>query len=115
MTHNRGLTIEFGRPVHSLVNLRSHSRMQNRIARTLAVLMLGTVLGVGVAAQGAPQGPPPGAGAPRQGGPGGPGGPGGRGGGRGGGMAQILMESDAFPDGGIVPAKYSANGGNTMP
>ena len=25
------------------------------------------------------------------------------------------MESDAFPDGGIVPAKYSAAGGNTMP
>ena len=88
--------------------------MQNRIARTLTVLAIATAFGVGVAAQG-PQGPPPGAGgAPRQGGPGGPGGPGG-GRGRGGGMAQILMESDAFPDGGIVPAKYSARGGNVMP
>lgn len=93
--------------------------MQHSIVRTMAVLTLGTFLGVSVAAQapqggqGAPGGAP-GAGAPRQGGPGGPGG--GRGGGRGGfNLVPILMETDAFPDGGIVPAKYSANGGNTMP
>ena len=90
--------------------------MQHSIVRTMAVLTLGTFLGVSVAAQGAPQGQggAPGAGAPRQGGPGGPGG--GRGGGRGGfNLVPILMESDAFPDGGIVPAKYSAAGGNTLP
>ena len=96
--------------------------MQNRVSRTVAVLSLVMGLGAATMAQ-APQGAPPApgapaAGAPRQGGPGGPGGPGGgRGGGRGGGfgLAPILMESDAFPDGGIVPAKYvSAGGGQSV-
>ena len=96
--------------------------MQNRVSRTVAVLSLVMGLGAATMAQ-APQGAPPapgapGAGAPRQGGPGGPGGPGGgRGGGRGGGfgLAPILMESDAFPDGGIVPPKYvSAGGGQSV-
>jgi hypothetical protein len=95
--------------------------MQNKVFRSVAVLSLAAVLGLGAALnaqapQGAPGGAPgAGAGAPRQGGPGGPGG--GRGGGRGGGFAlpPILMESDAFPDGGIVPAKYvSAGGGQSV-
>src|SRR5688572_12812704 len=54
----------------------------------------------------AAQAPPP------QGG-GAPGG-GRRGGGRGG-LAPLLMETDAFPDGGIVPAKYTGRGGNVQP
>jgi Raf kinase inhibitor-like YbhB/YbcL family protein len=37
-----------------------------------------------------------------------------RGGGRGG-LAPLLMESDAFPDGGVVPPKYSGRGGNVQP
>jgi Raf kinase inhibitor-like YbhB/YbcL family protein len=96
--------------------------MQNRVSRTVAVLSL--VMGLGAAAisaqapQGAPPAPgAPGAGAPRQGGPGGPGGPGGgRGGGRGGfNLPPLLMETDAFPDGGIVPPKYvSAGGGQSV-
>ncbi len=69
----------------------------------------------------AQQGPPPGAGGgapaggpPRVGGggPGGPGGPGG--GGRGGGFVistTMLVESKSFPDGGIIPAKNSMQGG----
>ncbi|HET9195847.1 MAG TPA: YbhB/YbcL family Raf kinase inhibitor-like protein [Vicinamibacterales bacterium] len=52
----------------------------------------------------------------RQGAPGGQGGGGGRGGGRGGfAMVPMLLETDAYPDGGIVPAKYSNAGGSTMP
>jgi Raf kinase inhibitor-like YbhB/YbcL family protein len=38
----------------------------------------------------------------------------GRGGGRGGGgfnLPPLLMETDAFPDGGIIPAKYTGRGG----
>ena len=50
----------------------------------------------------------------RQGAPGGQGG--GRGGGRGGfAMVPMLLESDAYADGAIVPAKYAAAGGSTMP
>ena len=41
---------------------------------------------------------------------------GGRGGGRGGfNLPPLLMESDAFPDGGIVPPKYAGRGGNVQP
>jgi Raf kinase inhibitor-like YbhB/YbcL family protein len=44
------------------------------------------------------------------------GGGGGRGGGgRGGGMVPMLLESDAYADGAIVPGKYSSAGGSTMP
>ena len=45
------------------------------------------------------------------------GGGGGRGGGRGGGFGLVPMylESDAYADGAIVPAKYSNAGGSTMP
>ena len=53
----------------------------------------------------------------RQGGPpaGAQGGGGGRGGGRGPAMVPMLLESDAFADGAIVPVKYAAAGGSTMP
>ena len=52
----------------------------------------------------------------RLGAPGGKGGGGGRGGGRGGfAMVPMLLESDAYADGAIVPAKYSNAGGSTMP
>jgi hypothetical protein len=68
--------------------------MRTRIATTVAVLLTVTVLGVDLAAQG-PQG--------------------GRGGGRGRGggfaLAPLLMETDAFPDGGIVPQKFAGRGG----
>ena len=43
------------------------------------------------------------------------GGGGGRGGGRGPAMVPMLLESDAYADGAIVPAKYSNAGGSTMP
>ena len=40
----------------------------------------------------------------------------GGGGGRGGfNLPPLLMESDAFPDGGIVPPKYAGRGGNVQP
>jgi Raf kinase inhibitor-like YbhB/YbcL family protein len=39
------------------------------------------------------------------------GGQGGRGGGRGFNLPPLLMETDAFPDGGIVPQKYAGRGG----
>lgn len=38
-----------------------------------------------------------------------------RGGGGGFGLVPLLVESNAFPDGGIVPPKYSMAGGNTQP
>jgi Raf kinase inhibitor-like YbhB/YbcL family protein len=40
---------------------------------------------------------------------------GGRGGGRGFSLPPLLMETDAFPDGGIIPAKYTGRGGNVQP
>jgi Raf kinase inhibitor-like YbhB/YbcL family protein len=43
----------------------------------------------------------------------GAGGGGGRGGGFG--LVPMFLESDAYADGGIVPAKYSSAGGSTMP
>src|SRR5688500_13234565 len=36
-------------------------------------------------------------------------------GGGGGGLVQMLVESKAFDDGGIVPPKFSMAGGNTQP
>src|SRR5690606_7547576 len=63
-----------------------------------------------------------GPGGPGRAGPGGPGAPGrggGFGGGRGGrggfGLAPLIMETDAFPDGGIVPPKYVSRGENVQP
>jgi Raf kinase inhibitor-like YbhB/YbcL family protein len=50
-----------------------------------------------------------------QGGGGAGGGPGGGGGGGGFRLAPLLMQSMAFEDGGVVPAKYSFRGGNTQP
>jgi Raf kinase inhibitor-like YbhB/YbcL family protein len=82
--------------------------------RSMAILMVGAALGVTVAAQ-APQGaPPPGGAAP--GGAAQGGGGGGRGGGRGGfNLPPLLMETDAFPDGGIIPVKYTSRGGSVQP
>jgi Raf kinase inhibitor-like YbhB/YbcL family protein len=73
-------------------------------------------LGVALAAQ-APQGAPGGQGAQPapQGGGQGRGGGGGRGGGRGFNLPALLMETDAFPDGGVVPLKYANAGGSTLP
>lgn len=91
--------------------------MRSRLIRSITMLMVGAALGVTVAAQ-APQGAPPPGGA-AQGPPGGGragGGGGGRGGGRGGfNLPPLLMETDAFPDGGVVPSKYAGRGGNVQP
>ena len=83
-----------------------------RIATSVLSGVMAVALTVALAAQ-APQGAPAGQGAqPGQGAPGGQrGGGGGRGGGRGLGFAPLLMETDAFPDGGIVPQKYAGRGG----
>lgn len=82
--------------------------MRNRIVNTAATLAIAAVLGIGVAAQGGQGQAAPGAQAP-QGGQG----QGGRAGrGRGGfNLPPLLMETDAFPDGGIVPQKYAGRGG----
>jgi Raf kinase inhibitor-like YbhB/YbcL family protein len=69
--------------------------------------MFSAALYVSLAAQAAPP-------APGQGGQQGARG-GGRGGGRGPGLAPLLMETDAFPDGGIVPPKYVSRGENVQP
>jgi len=68
--------------------------------------------GSALAQQGPPGGGPPGAGGPPRAGGGGPGG-GGPGGGRGGFVISttMLVESNSFPDGGIIPAKNSMQGG----
>ena len=71
-----------------------------RILSSVLAVAMATTLGAALTAQGGP----PGGGAAQGGG-------GGRGGGRGFGLAPLLMESDAFPDGGIVPAKYVSAGG----
>jgi Raf kinase inhibitor-like YbhB/YbcL family protein len=75
--------------------------MRSRILSSVLAVAMATTLGAALTAQGGP----PGGGAAQGGG-------GGRGGGRGGfGLAPLLMETDAFPDGGIVPAKYVSAGG----
>jgi Raf kinase inhibitor-like YbhB/YbcL family protein len=58
------------------------------------VLLTVAALGIDVAAQGPPQG-----------------GRGGGGRGRGPAMSPLMMETDAFPDGGIVPQKFAGRGG----
>ena len=91
--------------------------MRMRITTSVLSGVCAVALGVTLAAQ-APQGAPAGQGAqPGQGAPGGQGrgGGGGRGGGRGFALPALLMETDAFPDGGIVPLKYANAGGSTMP
>ena len=91
--------------------------MRSRLFSSTLAVAVAVALSATLAAQ-APQGAP--AGAPgAQGAPAGPPGGGQRGGGRGGGrgpaMVPMLLETDAYADGGIVPAKYSAAGGSTMP
>jgi hypothetical protein len=90
--------------------------MRMRISTSVLSGVVAVALGVTLAAQ-APQGAPAGAGQGAQPGQGGQGrGGGGRGGGRGGfNLPPLLMETDAFPDGGIIPPKYTGRGGNTQP
>jgi len=75
-----------------------------RLLSSVAMLAVVAALGAGAGADAAAQDPP------RQGGQG-RGGGGGRGGGRGFNLPPLLMETDAFPDGGIVPQKYAGRGG----
>jgi len=77
--------------------------MKNRFSTAFALLML---VGFAAGSALAQQGPPPGGPGPGAGGP-----P------RGGGFRLVPMyvESKAFPDGGIVPGKYSGAGGGTQP
>jgi Raf kinase inhibitor-like YbhB/YbcL family protein len=71
--------------------------MRRTIVNATLALIVGTALGLFAATSGAQT----------QGGAG----QGGRGGGRGFNLPPLLMESDAFPDGGIVPQKYAGRGG----
>ena len=79
--------------------------MRSRVlSSALALVMVAAFASEG-AAQGGPQGGAPGGGARA-------------GGGRGGfSLPPLLMETDAYPDGGIIPAKYVSanNGGNVLP
>ena len=83
--------------------------MRSRMLSSAMVLVMAGALGVAVAAQGGGQAAP-GAQAPPAGGQGGRAG-GGRAGGRGFNLPPLLMETDAFPDGGVVPQKYAGRGG----
>jgi Raf kinase inhibitor-like YbhB/YbcL family protein len=78
-----------------------------KICSSALALALAVALGASAAAQQAQ--------APAQGQGQGQGRGGGRGGGRGFNLPPLLMETDAFPDGGIVPAKYTGRGGNVQP
>ena len=79
--------------------------MRIGISTTVGALLVTAALGMtGVAQEGRAAGAPP----PQDG----RGAGGGRGGGRGGfNLPPLLMETDAFPDGGIVPPKYTGRGG----
>ena len=72
--------------------------MRIRVLRSVTTLVAATAVSASVMAQGGGQ-------APAQGGGGG------RGGGRGFNLPPLLMETDAFPDGGIVPQKFTGRGG----
>ncbi len=72
--------------------------MRSRIVSAVLAVAMATTIGAALAAQGGP----PGGGAQAGGG---------RGGGRGFNLPPLLMETDAFPDGGIVPQKYAGRGG----
>jgi Raf kinase inhibitor-like YbhB/YbcL family protein len=75
-----------------------------RLKLSMAVVAL--VVAVAVGADLSAQQPPPQGGGARAGG----------GGGRGGfNLPPLLMTSDAFPDGGVVPVKYAGRGGNVQP
>ena len=73
--------------------------MRSRWLMSFVVVALATALGVQMSAQ---QGERGGGAAP---------GGGGRGGGRGFNLPPLLMQTDAFPDGGIVPQKFAGRGG----
>jgi len=75
--------------------------MRSRLFSSTLAVALAVALSVTLAAQ------------DRQGGGGGRGAGGGRGGAPA--MVPMLLESDAYADGAIVPAKYSNAGGSTMP
>jgi Raf kinase inhibitor-like YbhB/YbcL family protein len=79
-----------------------------RLVSSVAMLAIVAAIGAGASAQQAPAQGAPAAGAPAQGQGGGR-----AGGGRGGGfnLPPLLMETDAFPDGGIVPSKFTGRGG----
>jgi Raf kinase inhibitor-like YbhB/YbcL family protein len=72
--------------------------MQSRLLMAVLVVALAAVFGVEMSAQ-------------QQGERGGGARGGGRGGGRGFNLPPLLMQTDAFPDGGIVPQKYAGRGG----
>ena len=73
--------------------------MRSRLFSSTLAVAIAVALSASLEAQDAPRG-----------------GGGGRGGGRGGPqMVPMLLESDAYADGAIVPAKYSNAGGSTMP
>ena len=72
--------------------------MRTRVSAALALLFSGLLVVTAVQAQQ----PPAGGGQPAQGQPRR-------------GLVPLLIESSAFPDGGIVPDKYSFRGGNTQP
>src|SRR4026209_2086793 len=74
--------------------------MRSRWLMSFLVVMLATAVGVAMSAQ---QGERAGGAAQ--------GGGGGRGGGRGFNLPPLLMQTDAFPDGGIVPQKFAGRGG----
>ena len=79
--------------------------MRSRVLSSALALVMVAAIASEVAAQGGPQGGAPGGGARA-------------GGGRGGfSLPPLLMETDAYPDGGIIPAKYVSanNGGNVLP
>jgi len=72
----------------------------NRYLMAVVAVVIGVTFGIDLSAQGA------------QGAQGGGRGGGGRGGGRGGfNLPPLLMQTDAFPDGGIVPQKFAGRGG----
>ena len=76
--------------------------MRSRLFSSTLAVAVAVALGATLAAQ-----------APQGGGGGARGGGGGRGGGFG--LVPMFLESDAYADGAIVPAKYSSAGGSTMP
>ena len=73
--------------------------MRSRLFSSTLAVAVAVALSASVAAQGPPQG----------------GGGGGRGGGRGFGLVPMLLETDAYADGAIIPVKYAGAGGSTMP
>jgi Raf kinase inhibitor-like YbhB/YbcL family protein len=79
--------------------------MRSRLFSSILAAAVAVALSATLAAQERQGGPPAGA----------QGGGGGRGGGRGFAMVPMLLESDAYADGAVVPAKYAAAGGSMMP